>query len=245
MDIPSAFNPLGGTPNLLLNMTPSAGDIPVALLQNKDAFGRPIYKEDRDPRRPTPGWTRSREGTSAGGTAIAKTLNNLTGGSEYRPGLINWTGDQIDYVFGQLGGGVARETGKLIGFATSPAPSEDRPWYKVPLVGKFAGSTTDTSAVRNQLYGISAELNTLNAEVEGLRDDRKLAEARQVIAEHPELRLRPKVEAYFNSESKLRKAREAAKRDGDTAKVDQIEAQIKEKSSKLLSEINAIRNARK
>jgi len=245
MDIPSAFNPLGGTPNLLLNMTPAAGDIPVALLQNRDAFDRPIYKEDRDPRRPTPGWTRSKDTTSGFGTTVAKTLNNLTGGSEYRPGLINWTGDQIDYVFGQLGGGVARETGKLIQYGSSPAPDENRPWYKVPLLGKFAGSTTDTSAVRNQLYGISAELNTLNAEVEGLREDRKVAEARQVIAEHPELRMRPKVEAYFNSEGKLRKAREAAKRDGDKEKADQIDTQIREKSAKLLAEINAIKEGRR
>jgi len=72
-----------------------------------------------------------------------------------------------------------------------------------------------------------------------------VAEARQVIAEHPELRMRPKVEAYFNSEGKLRKAREAAKRDGDTQKAEQIDTQIREKSAKLLAEINAIREARK
>jgi hypothetical protein len=237
MDIPQAFNPLGGTPNALLNMTPAVGDVPVALLQNKDAFGRPIYREDRDPRRPTPGYTRHKEGTSDTGIWIAKQLNDLTGGNEYRPGLINWTGDQIDYVFGQTTGGIGREVGKAGQFAFGAETSEERPWYKVPLAGKFVGDLKETAAVRNQLYSVSAELNTLNAEVEGLREDRRFDEAKAFAAEHPELAARGKVEAYFNQEGKLRKARAAARAEGDLDKAKVIDTQLREKSTKLLAEI--------
>jgi len=241
MDIPSAFNPLGGTPNLLLNVTPSAGDIPVALLQNKDAFNRPIYKEDRDPRRPTPGWTRNKDTATDIGISVAKFLNNATGGNEYRPGLINWTGDQIDYVFGQLGGGIAREAGKAGQFMFGSDTSETRPWHKVPFVGKFVGDTTDSSSVRNQLYNFSSELNILNAEVEGLRDDKRLDEARAIADEHPELKLRPRVEAYFHDENKLRKERREAVQDGDKEKASELDAKMKAKADKLLAEIEKIR----
>ena len=241
----SAFNPLGGTPNWMLQLTPSMLDIPVALMMNKDFANRPIFKEDRDPRRPTPGFTRHKEGTSQLSIGIAEMLNNLTGGNEYRPGLINYTGDQIEYVFGQIGGGMTREamkTGQFVGeTATGSRASEDRPWYKVPLASRFVGSSGDTSAVRSDLYAASAELNALNAEYEGLKDDGKRAEAAAFLKEHPEIKLRPKVEKYFNAEGKMRKERQAYQSEGEGTKVAEINTKMRTKGEKLLEEIEAIK----
>ena len=242
----SAFNPLGGTPNWMLQLTPSMLDIPVALMMNKDFANRPIFKEDRDPRRPTPGFTRHKEGTSQLSIGIAEMLNNLTGGNEYRPGLINYTGDQIEYVFGQIGGGMTREamkTGQFVAeTATGSRASEDRPWYKVPLASRFVGSSGDTSAVRSDLYAASAELNALNAEYEGLKDDGKRAEAAAFLKEHPEIKLRPKVEKYFNAEGKMRKERQAYQSEGEGAKVAEINTKMRTKGEKLLEEIEAIKS---
>ena len=42
----------------------------VGLLQNRDAFNRPIAKEDIDKSKPTPGWTRAKEGA----TGLSKKL---------------------------------------------------------------------------------------------------------------------------------------------------------------------------
>jgi hypothetical protein len=240
-EVPGAFNPLGNTPNGLLQITPAVGDIPVALMMNRDAFDRPIFKEDRDPRRPTPGWTRNKEGAAGWAVSLAEMLNNATGGNEYRPGVFNYTGDQIEYIAGQLGGGVAREGIKLEQFALGNQTSEDRPWYKVPLLGKFVGSAGDSAAVRDQLYKTSAELNVLSAEYKGLKDDRKFAEANAFLKEHPEVRMHDDFDRYFKAEGKKRKERTALQREGDAEAVAQINADLRTKGEKLMAEVDRIR----
>lgn len=242
-EIPGAFNPLGNTPNALLQVTPAVGDIPVAMLMNRDAFDRPIFKEDRDPRRPTPGWTRNKEGTSELAIGIAKQLNNSSGGNEYRPGFFNFTGDQIEYFFGQLGGGITREAIKGGQFVAGSQTSEDRPWYKVPLVGKFRGSAGDSAAVRDQLYTTSAELNVLNAEYNGLKEDRKFAEAAAFLKQHPEVRLHDDFDRYFKAEGKVRKERTALQREGKGEAVAKINTDLRTKGEKLIAEVERIRSA--
>ena len=244
----TAFNPLGSTPNKALILSPAALDIPLALYMNEDAFGRQIFKEDRDPRRPTPGFTRAKEGTSQSAVAFAEALNKATGGSDYKGGMIDITGDQVEYLLGQLGGGITREAMKTGQYAaevaTGSKPSEDRPWYKVPLAGKFAGDVGDSSAIRDRLYKLSAELNSLNAEFEGLKDAKDKAGAKTLRSEHPELDKRDEVEKYFNAEAKLRKERTAAQRAGDNEKVAQINEKLRTKGEALVLEIEKIKERR-
>jgi hypothetical protein len=241
----SAFNPLGSTPNTLLNITPAILDTPVALLMNKDAFDRQIFKQDRDPRRPTPGFTRHKEGTSQASIGIAEAINTLTGGNDYRPGFFSPTGDQIEYVFGQMTGGIGREVGKAAQFGyesvAAPELSADRPWYKVPLAGKFVGDINSSAAVRDKLYNVSADINVKHAEYKGLLEDKKREEAAQFLKENPEVKMRDKVEAYFNAESKGRKERNEAKREGENAKVVEINTRLREKGQRLLDEIEQVR----
>ena len=234
----SAFNPLGATPNALLQATPAIADIPVALLMNKDFANRPIYKTDRDPRHPTPGFTRNKEGTSDAAIAIAEMLSKATGGNEYRPGAIDITGNQVEYFAGQIGGGITREALKAGQFAFGSETSEDRPWYKVPLLGKFAGSVGDSNAVREQLYTKSADLNVLNAEYKGLKEDKKFAEAAAFRREHPELDYQDDMERYFKAESKLRKERKSLAREGLGEEVAKLNAASRAKGEKLLAEID-------
>jgi hypothetical protein len=241
----SAFNPLGSTPNTLLNIMPAILDTPVALLMNKDAFDRQIFKQDRDPRRPTPGFTRHKEGTSQASIGIAEAINTLTGGNDYRPGFFSPTGDQIEYVFGQMTGGIGREVGKAAQFGyesvAAPELSADRPWYKVPLAGKFVGDINSSAAVRDKLYNVSADINVKHAEYKGLLEDKKREEAAQFLKENPEVKMRDKVEAYFNAESKGRKERNEAKREGENAKVVEINTRLREKGQRLLDEIEQVR----
>lgn len=244
----TAFNPLGSTPNKALVLSPAALDIPLALYMNEDAFGRQIFKEDRDPRRPTPGFTRHKEGTSESAIAFAEALNKATGGNEYKGGAIDITGDQVEYLLGQLGGGITREAMKTGQFAaekvTGSKPDEDRPWYKVPLAGKFIGDVGDSASVRDRLYKLSAELNSLNSEYEGLKDSKKRDEARALRSEHPELDKRDEVEKYFNAEAKLRKERAAAQRDGKSDRVAEINEKLRVKGEALVLEIEKIKVGR-
>jgi len=87
---------------------PTAGQIPLSLALNEDYFGRTIYNENfpTDPT-PKPESELGRKGASPQSTWIAKELNKLTGGSEFRSGL-DINPDKIDFVTETLSGGAGR-----------------------------------------------------------------------------------------------------------------------------------------
>ena len=51
------------------------------------------------------------------------------------------TPDQIDYVIGQLTGGIGREVGKLAQTVVSPLTGDELPAHKIPLLGRLYGNT--------------------------------------------------------------------------------------------------------
>jgi hypothetical protein len=149
-----AFNPLGSG-SLWQMAMPTVADPFAALAANKDAFGRPIYKEDRATN-PTPGYERSRESASAVGQFIAEFLNYVTSpaGTKHTKGWASYTADEIDYLIGQATGGAGREVMKAAQYVGSVAAGEtaEVPTYKVPVIGKFLGETNSPAAISATFY---------------------------------------------------------------------------------------------
>lgn len=92
---------------------PTALQIPLSIGFNEDYFGRTIYNENfpTDPS-PKPDSELGRKGASLQGNLIVKGLNKITGGSEFRSGLIDINPDSIDFIFGTLSGGAGRTAGR-------------------------------------------------------------------------------------------------------------------------------------
>ena len=144
------FNPLGAG-GAAQFFTPTIADPIVSLAVNKDAFGRPIARENRETN-PTPGWQRSRDTATALSKALAYGINYLTGGGEYGIGTVSPTADQLDYIAKEYAGGVGREVTKAVRFAYNKATGEETPSYAVPIVGKLYGATDEPSAVADKFY---------------------------------------------------------------------------------------------
>jgi hypothetical protein len=89
-------------------ITPTIGQIPLSLALNEDYFGRTIYNENfpTDPT-PKPESELGRKGATELSTWIAKELNKITGGSEFRSGY-DINPDKIDFVLETLSGGAGR-----------------------------------------------------------------------------------------------------------------------------------------
>jgi transcriptional regulator with XRE-family HTH domain len=89
-------------------LTPTVGQIPLSLSLNEDYFGRTIYNENfpTDPT-PKPESELGRKGATPQSSWIAKELNKLTGGSEFRSGMVDINPDKIDF-FLELSGGAGR-----------------------------------------------------------------------------------------------------------------------------------------
>lgn len=134
------FNPIGNTGGSLTQMlSPTIADPIVALNENKDWTGKPIFREDFNKMHPTAGWTRTKDTASSFSKFAAYAVNYITGGGKYEIGLASPTPDQLDYLIGQATGGVGREALKAWQFGTTVASGEELPMHKIPVAGRFAG----------------------------------------------------------------------------------------------------------
>ena len=198
-----AFNPLGGG-TLIQTMTPTIADPFVAVAQNKDAFGRPISREDM-PSRPTPGYLRSRENASAAGNLIAEALNRISGGTEFQKGQISPTADDLDYLAGQALGGAYREAKKGVETVKSGFTGEEQPLHKIPVAGKIVGDINDPASVAAQFYQNIKTMYGYKQEIQGRMKERQ--DVGEFLRETPEARLWSAAENFENRISELNKTR--------------------------------------
>lgn len=161
------LSPVGGTGGLISEASPTVLDTFAALATNKDWTGKSIAKEDHSTLDPTPGHSRAHDTATAWAKALSYAINWATGGTDYTPGVLSPTPDQIDYLVNQATGGVGREIGKAAQLGQSLYTGEEMPTHKIPLVGRFYGSATGSSAVRTRFYEHVRQANIAYNEFEG------------------------------------------------------------------------------
>jgi len=180
-----SFNPLGGNGRIDSIIMPTVADPFNDLSKNEDWTGRNIAQEDFSNLRPTPGYTRTRDKATELSIELARWINNLSGGDDYEKGQLSPTGDQIEYLTGQLTGGVGREVVKTVNTIESIVTGEDLPTYKIPLVGRFVGNSAGQAPQAGKFYNNLIKLNKLEAGYLGRLKDGK--DADEFLNENPEL----------------------------------------------------------
>ena len=234
-----AFNPVGNAGWSVQTVTPTFLDPFVALGENRDWTGKPISKEDIFSLRPTPGYTRAREGANWLSTNLAEFLNYASGGTKYQPGVLSPTPEQIEYLFGQATGGVGREFVKLTTSIDKTITGEDLPPYKIPLYGRFVGETKSSAAESNKFYKNMEKLNRLDLEVKGRREDRE--PIGDFMRENPETRLLPLANKTYKDVQALRKRRAALlERDAPRESIQAVERMITRKMQVLNDRVKAM-----
>ena len=147
-----AVNPWGSAGSILQLAAPTAADPIVALTENKDAFGRPIYKEDSN-LKPKPGWQRTRDSARTISKGLSYMLNFITsGGEQFEKGFISPTGDEIDFTINQIIGGGGKEIEKAASALSNLATGEPTPAYKRPLLNRVAGEIETPEATSARFY---------------------------------------------------------------------------------------------
>jgi len=197
----SSFMPTGGSSSITQELMPTIADPIVALDTNIDWTGKPIYREDIDRSRPTPGFSRKKDTSTVWAQVLAKGINFVTGGNEYRPGIASPTPDAIDYAIGTLTGGVGREASKLQQTASALWTGEEFPEYKVPLLGRFLGSASGKAATREKFYDTMKAVHMSYDEFKHRAEKNDHASA--FHAEHPEVGLNQMVNQVQDLVSKL------------------------------------------
>ena len=236
-----AFNPLGGSQPLLQMATPTVFDPVVALATNEDWTGRPIYRENISNLDPTPGTSRVKDTASPVGKGLAAAINTVTGGNQYRAGGWSPTPDQIDYVIGQLLGGVWRETSKLMTTVASPVTGDELPLYKVPLIGRLAGTTRGTAGQSEQFYENVKAINQVENELKGRARNREDVEGYR--REEPLSALAGAGDRYSRRVSELRQMRRdlaTQQPEGYRDRMREVDEQIAETMRDLNSRVRVI-----
>jgi hypothetical protein len=216
-----AFNPLGGSGLQAQTFAPTFIDPAVAIMENRDAFGRPIAKEDRGTK-PSPGYTRYRDTASEISKQMSYFLNLASGGTKYTKGLVSPTPDQLDFLMGQLTGGVGREVLKTEQAITSLATGEELPPYKIPLAGRFYGDLKSQSAVSGKFYENVTKLSEYEDEIKGRIKNKE--DYQDVINQHPEARLWSAANNLENQISQInRTIRDLKERNVDPATIKRLQ----------------------
>lgn len=188
LDIMSdVYNPLGSSGLSMQTIAPTVLDPLAALAENKDFSGRAIAKESFN--RQTPGHALARDTASLPATWLAQVINYATGGTEFTRGEFSPTPDQIDYLVGQLTGGVGRETTKFMKSIQATATGDDLPWHNIPLAGRFFGDADSDGAKQSAFYNNMDKVRKHAEEVKGLRAAGRTSEAIEYANKHPQAKL--------------------------------------------------------
>lgn len=233
------FNPIGNAGISMQTLSPTVFDPLVALSENKDWTGSPISREDMSGLSPTPGYLRARDSASVFTTEVARFFNLATGGTDFTPGEFSPTPEQLEYLFGQLTGGVGRETGKTIKTAEALIRGEELPAYTIPLAGRLYGQTTGSAAESNRFYNNVRRMNLHNAELNGLRERRQSLQP--YFMENPDARLINSSRAAYRQVQALRnRKRDLLERKASREEIRRIEQQITNRMKQFNDRVSRI-----
>ncbi|UBQ44632.1 LPD38 domain-containing protein [Comamonas thiooxydans] len=183
----NAYNPLGGTENLMQMVAPTPFDPVAALMENKDWTGKPIYKEQRSSLDPKPGHTMAKDSTSQAARWAAQLANTVTGGNDWKPGSWSPNPDAIEYLFGQFTGGVGRELAKVGNVARSMGSGDELAAHQIPVVGRMYGNTRGINGQSESFYSNIQRINVAMNEAKGRAEQGE--DPRAVLVDVPLARL--------------------------------------------------------
>ncbi len=236
--ITDAFNPLGGAQNLGQLAAPTVIDPIVALMQNKDWTGKPIYRENANGLDPQPGHRLVKDSASTPSRAVAEAINKITGGTDYRPGAWSPTPDQLDYVIGQLTGGLGRELLKVNQTLSSTVTGDELPPYKIPLVGRVYGNTRGPAGQSGRYYENVRLLNEIENEYKGrLRNREDVTELRENEPLVGLIGLGNATENQVRKLNTLRRQITERKEEGYQERAREIDARVSELMTRLNTEV--------
>ena len=235
------FNPIGNAGWSAQTLAPTIVDPLVALSENRDWTGKPIAKKDMNSLNPTPGYTRAKETASWFGKELSYFLNLASGGTKYKPGLVSPTPDQIDYLIGQVTGGVGRELQKVEQTVTSSVTGEELPPYKIPLAGRFYGDSKSSASESNRFYENLTRLNEHENEIKGRRKNRE--NPGEYLRENPEARLVNMANQVERDVSEMRKRRrEMLEKGASKESIKLIEERITTRMKRFNDRVRVLRD---
>jgi hypothetical protein len=180
------YNPIGGVQSLLNFVAPTIADPIVDLATNRDFSGKPIVPEQASFGPPKPNSQKYWNTTGDMPKNIAQWLNAATGGNDVRPGKIDVSPEQLEYVYGFITGGLGTFASQTAGGGINL------------LQGRLENVAPDTTPFVNRVYGEVGERNTSERYYQMAED---IEYTKNEIKNYAESGNRPALEAKLRSSS--------------------------------------------
>lgn len=242
--VANSFNPLGGSGSVSQMLSPTVSDPIFAVDANKDWTGRPIARPNISSLDERPGHERKKDVASIWSEYVSRALNSITGGTEFKPGLLSPSPDHIDYLVGQYTGGFVREVNKAGTAAVAAYRGDDVPSSKIPLVGRFYGNAEGTNAVRTAYFENLKWINQERAELKGRSKAQQPTDG--YVAENPGSTL---FQSTAKSIDEIRRQQQHIRgmraRNAPAADIRKQEAEVRDKMIAFNKRVDAARNPTK
>lgn len=151
------------------NVTPTILRPVASISLNENFMGGPIFKENMPFGTPKPDSALYFRSTPEVFKALAKGLNEGTGGSEFRSGAVDLSPDVMQFLVGYYGGGAYNFfTSRSPNYVTKVVTGVDREWREVPFVRKVTGKVLPYDD-QSKFYERRDEINQLLDERDNLR----------------------------------------------------------------------------
>ena len=115
---------------------------------NHSWMGRPIWK-DTDYNKAMPDWTKAYKSTGGVYVWLAKELNALSGGDDYKQGLINLNPARWEYLFKGYLGGLYTEADQIIKSSETAFGDREFSMRDVPILSGFLDGADERNDMRN------------------------------------------------------------------------------------------------
>ncbi len=193
-EVAAAMNPLGGgdvttLPGALTTLAPTVIDPLLELGFNKNFAGNPIEREKYRETDTRPGAARVKESTQRSTTGqaylgISEAINAMTGGTKYEAGVISPTPERLRYLAQTVGGGVLRETEKIINGLTSTEPVKPN---QIPVVGSFYGEVDNERVQASRYFRNKDKTESAESSFKAMEKAGDGKAMKAFIKDHPEI----------------------------------------------------------
>lgn len=156
----NSFNPIGTESSIAQTLMPTIGDPFVQVGENLAWHGGPLMPETNPfDSAVVPDSERFFKSTSKGYVIAAQAINEITGGSRFEPGMLDFSPETLELMLKTYTGGVGTTIGQTVDVTLNALTGGDQETNNIPFVRKFLKSTGDRN-IRDVYFSRKARFAT-------------------------------------------------------------------------------------
>jgi len=205
--------------------------------------GMPIYK-DTPYNKSDPEWTKAYRSTNSGLVWLSKTLNELTGGDDYKSGMIDFNPAQVEYILKGYFGGAWSFANKLAKSGEMMVGDRSFEWNNIPLANRVIKTSDERTKFRNtnnEYYKYKKEAEEVKKlERKYEKSDNVLEYAKKIDELQRDIQYRRYL-AFEDLNTEVELLQSALKVEDDPRKAEELTQALREAKKSLVDSIRNIK----